>query len=314
MAKNLIQFQKGLSLTAFLERYRTEPQCREALFKLRWPNGFVCPHCGNTTYCVLNNRPLFQCHRCHHQTSLTAGTIFAGTKLPLTAWFLAIYRLTQDKKGVSAMALSRELGVKYATAWSMKHKLMQTMQERDRGKRLAGRIEMDDAYLGGEKAGIPGRGSPNKIPFIAVVETTEDKRPLRIQLRRVRGFHTRAIAAYAQANLAPQSTVWSDGLACFAGVQKAQCRHIPMVTGGGRKSAQSPAFKWVNTVLGNLKNSLRGTYHAISAKYAARYLAEFEYRFNRRFVLPAMIERLCYVAVRTPPLPNRLLTIAEVHG
>ena len=163
MAKNLIQFQKGLSLTAFLERYGTESQCREALFKLRWPHGFVCPHCGNTTYCELNNRPLFQCHRCHHQTSLTAGTIFAGTKLPLTAWFLAIYRLTQDKKGVSAMALSRELGVKYDTAWSMKHKLMQTMQERDRGKRLAGRIEIDDAYLGGEKAGIPGRGSPPRL-------------------------------------------------------------------------------------------------------------------------------------------------------
>ena len=87
-----------------------------------------------------------------------------------------------------------------------------------------------------------------------------------------------------------------------------------MITGGGRKAAQSPAFKWVNTVLGNLKNSLRGTYHAISAKYAGRYLAEFEYRFNRRFDLPAMIERLAYVAVRTPPLPARLLTIAGTHG
>ena len=83
-----------------------------------------------------------------------------------------------------------------------------------------------------------------------------------------------------------------------------------MVTGGGRASAQSPAFKWVNTILGNLKNSLRGTYHAISEKYSARYLAEFEYRFNRRFSLPAMIERFVYVAARTPPLPQRLLTIA----
>lgn len=314
MAKNPIQFQKGLSLTAFLAKYGTEAQCREALFKLRWPQGFVCPECGNTTYCELNNRPLYQCHHCHHQTSVTAGTIFAYTKLPLTAWFLALYRLTQDKKGVSAMALSRELGVKYDTAWSMKQKLMQTMQERDQGKRLAGRIEMDDAYLGGEMAGIPGRGSPNKIPFIAVVETSEDKRPQRIQLRLVRGFRKRAIAEYAQANLAPNSTVWSDGLSCFTAVKQAQCRHIPLVTGGGRKSAQSPAFKWVNTVLGNLKNSLRGTYHAISAKYAARYLAEFEYRFNRRFDLPAMIERLAYVAVRTPPLSRRLLTRAEAQG
>ena len=245
---------------------------------------------------------------------MTAGTLFANTKVPLTRWFLALYRLTQEKKGVSAMALSRELGVSYNTAWSMKHKLMQTMRERDLGKQLAGRIEMDDAYLGGEKAGVPGRGSPNKIPFIAVVETTDDKHPLRIQLRLVSGFRSYAIEKYAQANLSPGSAVWSDGLACFAAVKQAGCNHYGMITGGGRKAAQSPAFKWVNTVLGNLKNSLRGTYHAISAKYAGRYLAEFEYRFNRRFDLPAMIERLAYVAVRTPPLPARLLTIAGTHG
>ena len=314
MAKNSIQFQPGLSLPDFLSRYGSQSQCRDALFALRWPKGFVCPQCGNTTYCELNQRPVYQCHRCHHQTSVTAGTLFANTKVPLTRWFLALYRLTQEKKGVSAMALSRELGVSYNTAWSMKHKLMQTMRERDLGKQLAGRIEMDDAYLGGEKAGVPGRGSPNKIPFIAVVETTDDKHPLRIQLRLVSGFRSYAIEKYAQANLSPGSAVWSDGLACFAAVKQAGCNHYGMVTGGGRRAAQSPAFKWVNTVLGNLKNSLRGTYHAISAKYAGRYLAEFEYRFNRRFDLPAMIERLAYVAVRTPPLPARLLTIAGTHG
>lgn len=314
MAKNSIQFQKGLSLTDFLARYGTEGQCRQALFELRWPEGFVCPECGNETYCELSQGHRYQCHSCHHQTTVTAGTIFAHTKLALSVWFLGIYRLTQDKKSVSALQLSRELGVNYKTAWSMKQKLMQTMRERDQHKRLAGRIEMDDAYLGGEHAGIPGRGSPNKIPFIAVVETTDDKRPLRIHLRRVAGFRKEAIAAYARASLASDSTVWSDGLNCFEAVKQAQCHHVPMVTGGGRKSAQSPAFKWVNTILGNLKNSLRGTYHAISEKYSARYLAEFEYRFNRRFDLPAMIERFVYVAARTPPLPERLLTIAEHSG
>ena len=314
MAKNPIQFQPGLSLPDFMAQYGTLEQCHQALFNLRWPNGFVCPHCGNTTYCELKSRSVYQCHRCHHQTSLTAGTIFADTKLPITTWFLALYRLTQSKKGVSALELSRDLGVNYKTAWSMKHKLMRTMRERDQGKRLAGRIEMDDAYLGGEMAGVAGRGSPNKIPFIAVVETSEDKRPQRIQLRTVSGFRSYAIANYARANLTPGSSVWSDGLACFSAVKQAQCQHVPVVSGGGRKAAQSPAFKWVNTVLGNLKNSLRGTYHAISAKYAARYLAEFEYRFNRRFDLPAMVDRLAYAAVRTPPLPARFLTMAEIHG
>lgn len=110
MARNPIQFQSGLSLPAFLEQYGTEEQCRAALYRYRWPKGFVCPECGNTTCCQLS-RGLYQCHRCHHQTSLTAGTIFHATHLSLTTWFLAIYLLTQRKNGISALQLSRELGV-----------------------------------------------------------------------------------------------------------------------------------------------------------------------------------------------------------
>ena len=314
MAKNPIQFQKGLSLNDFLSRYGTEAQCRETLFSLRWPKGFVCPKCGNKTYCALHHRPLYQCNACHHQASVTAGTLFASTKLPLTKWFLAIYRLTQTKTGIAALPLSRELGVKYDTAWAMKHKIMHAMQHRDQNKRLAGRIEMDDAYLGGEHPGTRGRGSPNKTPFIAVVETDENQKPQRIQLRTVAGFRKRAIANYAKAHLASTCEVWSDGLSCFTAVTQAGCTHIPRITGGGRKSAQSSVFKWVNTILGNLKNSLRGAYHSIQPKYAQRYLAEFEYRFNRRVDLPAMIPRLLYAAVRTSPMPLRRLSIADFSG
>ena len=124
MAKNSVQFQKGLSLSAFLSEYGTEEQCARALFHWRWPEGFVCPECSYTGYCELNARKLWQCHRCHHQTSLSAGTLFAYTKLPLRTWFLAMYLLTQSKNGVSAMELARQLGVHYNTAWSVKHKLM----------------------------------------------------------------------------------------------------------------------------------------------------------------------------------------------
>lgn len=314
MAKNTIQFQKGLGLHEFLEKYATEEQCRQALYALRWPTGYVCPACGNTTGCQLKQRPVYQCHKCHHQTSLTAGTIFHGTKLPLKKWFLAIYLLTQRKKSTSALQLSREIGVNYNTAWTIKHKLMQVMMERERGKTLSGRIEMDDAYLGGEKAGKRGRGSPNKVPFVAAVETTQDGRPMKIQLRRVRGLRQREIARYAQASLMAGSHVFSDGLACFVGVTESGCEHSPTVTGGGRQSAQHSCFKWVNTMLGNVKNSLLGTFHAIREKHVPRYLAEFEYRFNRRFDLPAMIERLLFVALRTPPMPYRLLRMAEVYG
>lgn len=131
MAKNAIQCQKGLSLQAFRDQYGSEEQCQQALYRLRWPQGFVCPACGNTSGCALHSRKVYQCHNCHHQTSLTAGTIFHGTKLALTQWLLAIFLLTRRKQGVSAMQLARDLGVKYDTAWRMQHKLMQVMLERN---------------------------------------------------------------------------------------------------------------------------------------------------------------------------------------
>ena len=314
MQKNTVQFQKGLSLFDFLEKYSTDQQCSEALYQLRWPTGYVCPSCGNTTGCALKSRKLYQCHKCHHQTSLIAGTIFHGTKLPLKKWFLAIYLLTQRKNSISALQLSREIGVNYDTAWKLKHKLMQVMMERQQKKQLHGRIEIDDAYLGGEKAGKRGRGSRNKVPFVAAVETTPDGRPLWMQLRRVNGFRKAEIARYAQSSLSDNCTVFTDGLYCFREIQRAGHTHIPIVTGGGRKGVQLPAFKWVNTVLGNVKNALQGTFHAISEKHAPRYLAEFEYRFNRRFDLPAMIDRLLYVSLQTPPMPYRLLKMAEAYG
>ena len=140
MARNPVQFQKGISLNAFLSLYGTEDQCFDALYQWRWPNGFLCPHCGHDRCCQLNSRKLQQCNRCHRQTSITAGTIFDSTKLPLTVWFQAIYLMTQDKKGISAMKLHRHLGISYNAAWRIRHKLMQVMMERDREHPL-GRVD-----------------------------------------------------------------------------------------------------------------------------------------------------------------------------
>lgn len=310
MARNAIQFQRGLSLPEFFDRYGTEAQCREALFSMRWPTGFVCPECANTTYCTLA-RGVYQCHRCHHQTSLIAGTIFHGTKLALRTWFLAIYLLTQRKNSLSALQLSRELGVCYNTAWQLKHKSLQVMLERSEGEHLSGRIEIDDAYLGGERPGKPGRGAAGKTP---AVQTSEDGRPQRAQLRRVSGFTRAAVGGYAQASIAPASHVISDGLGCFRIFDQSPYTHDRIVTGSGRASVENPAFNWVNTVLGNVKNAITGTMHAVSGAHAPRYLAEFEYRFNRRFDLPAMMERFAHVALRTPPMPYGLLKMAESHA
>jgi transposase-like protein len=315
MARNKVQFQKGLSEAQFDDRYGTEERCRDVVFALRWPSGFICPACGGQEHSVVKTRTLYQCKACRRQTSLIAGTIFASTKLPLRSWFRAMYHLTQSKSGISSIELGRRLGVTQTTAWKIKHKLMQVMMERDAAKRLTGRIEMDDAYLGGERSGGKrGRGSPGKTPIVVAVETTPEGKPIRLKLRRVKGFQRTEIGSLAMRDFDPASTVVSDGLGCFRGVIDAGCSHQPIITGAGRKAVLTPAFRWVNTTLGNIKNAITGTYRAIGKKHVPRYLAEFEYRFNRRYDLAAMMPRLGYAATRTPPMPYRLLKIAEHHA
>ena len=196
----------------------------------------------------------------------------------------------------------------------MKHKLAQVMLERNGAKLLKGAIQMDDAYLGGERPGKRGRGAAGKTPFVAAVAVTEDGKPDRILLRRVAGFRKKAIGKLARKALAPDAQVISDGLACFTAVTGAGCTHTKIVTGGGAKAARKPAFKWVNTTLGNIKSALVGTYRAVREKHVPRYLAEFEYRFNRRYRLETMIARLAYVAVRTAPMPYELLKLADVYA
>src|SRR6476646_3160595 len=153
MARNKVQFQKGLSEAQFAVLYGTEDQCREAVMRWRWPSGFVCPVCAGQHHSFVKTRALYQCAACRRQTSVIAGTIFAATKVPLCTWFRAMYHLTQSKGGISSIELGRRLGVTQTTAWKIKHKLMQVMMERDAVKRLTGRIEVDDAYLGGERNG-----------------------------------------------------------------------------------------------------------------------------------------------------------------
>lgn len=130
----------------------------------------------------------------------------------------------------------------------------------------------------------------------------------------VDGFRTREIARWAKCHLSPDSHVVSDGLACFSAVKQAHCQHTAIVTGGGPECVTLETFTWVNTAIGNVNRSMNGVYHAINPKHLPRYLAEFCYRFNRRFKLEEMLPRFGYVAARTPPMPMRLLKLAEVHG
>jgi transposase-like protein len=299
-----------MSLPEFLQAFGAESACCEAVLRARWQDGFVCPRCRCTAHCVIFSlgRPLFQCNACRRQTSLTAGTLFDSSKLALTTWFLAIYLISQAKTGLSALQLKRQLGVSYPTAWLVHHKIMTAMAARDAKHRLSGLVQVDDAYLGGERAGgKPGRGSENKVPFVAAVSLTDAGGPRFAKLTMVPGFTNLAISKWAQTNLAKGTSVLSDGLGCFAAVTDAGCTHTVEVV-GQRKPRDLPQFKWVNTILGNLKTMISGCYKAFGyAKYGQRYLGAFAYRFNRRFDLADLVVRLVVDVCRCPATPERII-------
>ena len=209
MAQNKVQYQRGLSMPEFFGRYATGQQCEELVRAWRWPDGFCCPRCQGSWHSEFRrqDRLYFQCSGCRYQCSLVSGTVFESSKVPLPSWFLAMHLMTQAKNNVSALELKQHLGVSYPTAWLLKHKIMQVMTLREQDRQLTGRVEIDDAYLGGEvQGGKVGRGSPNKIPFVAAVQTTESGQPALICLSQ-RPFTKASIQAFAEQSLAaPAST------------------------------------------------------------------------------------------------------------
>ena len=312
---NRIQFQAGMSLNQFLTHYGTESQCEAVLEKSRWPQGFECPKCETREHFFYRRGrvKVFQCRACRTQTTLTEGTIFHSTKLPLTRWFQVMYFLSQTKNNVSILELRRLAGLSYPAAWRMKHKLMPVMYERETTTRLSGRVEVDDAYLGGENpGGKAGRGSENKVPFIAAVQTNNQNNPVYVVFAKVKGFTHAEIKTWATRSLVPSTTVVSDGLWCFQAVTQAGCIQQREVVGKGRKSTDMGCFSWVTTILGNLKNAINGTYHAFDfEKYAHRYLGEYQYRFNHRFDLAALLPRMIFAATATGKRPEHWLRLAE---
>lgn len=316
MPMNRVQFQAGLSMPEFLERYGSEDKCRAALQRARWPDGFACPACGGAarTSFARGGLRYWQCRRCARQTSLISGTVFEASKLPLSRWFLAMQLLTQSKNNVSALELKRQLGLSYRSAWLIKHKILEAMRLAEDERELDGRIEIDDAYLGGEfSGGKTGRGTDNKIAFVAAIQTTRGGHPLYACLS-PQPPTSEAMAAFAASHISASATVVSDGLRCFMATTVIGINHERIITHGGKASMKLPQFKAVNTLLGNLKSAITGTYHAFDfAKYAHRYLAEFQFRFNRRFDMKTILPRLLQTLLATPPSPERWLRLAEIH-
>lgn len=313
---NQVQFQKGLSMADFMVQYGTEAKCRRALFKSRWPKGFRCPTCEGRRSSRFHREGqcYFQCSACRHQTTLISGTLFEATKLPLTTWFLALHLLTSTKTNMAALELKRHLGVGYNAAWRIKHKVMQAMTEREESRRLSGFVQIDDAYLGGERnGGKPGRGSENKQAFLIAVETDETfQRPKFAVIEPVPTFSDEAIIDWSERRLMPETEVFSDGLGAFRRFADKGHAHTVLKTAGGRAATEVDGARWVNILLSNVKRSIGGAYHSFSqGKYARRYLGEAAYRFNRRFKLRELMPRLITAMIVCSPCATATLRQAS---
>lgn len=287
-------------------RFSTEQACREYLFALRWPEGFVCPSCAGPKAWRMA-RDLWLCRACRRQVSVTAGTIFQDTRLPLTLWFRAMWHVTSQKNGASALGVQRVLGFRsYQTAWAWLHKLRRAMVRPGRD-RLAGTVEVDETYWGAEERGVVGRLTEDKALVIVAAQQDGPRKIGRIRMRRIPNLTKAVLNAFMAQNVAPGSVVRTDGLLAYRGLDG--YRHDPVVVGGSGKTA-SDLLPRVHTVVSLAKRWLLGTHQgAVSQKHLDYYLDEFVFRFNRRTSASRgkLFYRLAQQAVQVGPHPFRSL-------
>jgi transposase-like protein len=214
------------------ERFRSEASYREYIQRLRWPKGFVCPKCGVVGEPWMMSRGRLRCRTCEWETSLTAGTVFQDTRKPLRMWFLAMWFITSQKNGVSALGLQRVLGLgSYETAWTRLHKLRRAMVRPGRDL-LSGVVEVDDTYVGGPEEGTRGRKTEYKA-IVAVAVEKNGRDSGRIRLRRIGDVSADSLLPFVQSAVMPGSTVHTGGWKGYAGLEAAGYRHQATVIGAG---------------------------------------------------------------------------------
>ena len=260
--------------------FSTEAACRDYLARLRWPEGFRCPHCGGSKSWPVRG-VLFQCAECGRQTSVTAGTIFQDTRTPLPVWFHAMWWVTTQKNGASALGLQRVLGLKsYETAWAWLHKLRRAMVRPGRDM-LTGRVEVDECYVGGPEDGLVGRLNLDKA--LVVVAAQEDGAGIgRIRLRQIADASADSLVPFVRESVESGSIVHTDGWLGYLPLKNSEYKHEVTYLKGNAKSA-SELLPRVHLVISHLKRWMLGTHQgAISHKHLDYYLDEFTFRFNRR--------------------------------
>ena len=270
-----------MTFDEFVKNFSTEEQCRGYLFKLRWPDGFVCPACGAIKYWLVNGK-LYECIECGRQTSVISGTIFQDTRSPLTKWFTAIWWITTQKNGASAKGLQQVLGLSsYETAWTWLHKIRKAMVRSDRTK-LSGVVEVDETYIGGEEhSGSTGRGTGNKVLVVVAAEVDGEGRLGRVRLRVIPDASKSSLLSFVTDNVETGSKVITDGWPSYSALGVYGYRHTVHIQKG--KSEEEKLLPHVHLIISLLKRWLLGTHQgAASDKHMQAYLEEYTFRFNRR--------------------------------
>jgi len=281
---------KNMSLVDFQKKFKSEKACRKRLFEIRWPDGFVCPRCGHDRYYDLPKKRLYQCKSCKYQCSVTAGTVMHRTRTPLLKWFWAIFLVSNDKRGISALQLSKKLEVSYWVAWTMLHKIRQAMKDRDASYQLAGLIEVDDSYIGGSsQGGGSKRGRGTKRTPVVIAASTNGKGIGYAKMEIVDSLNEEQVRKVLQKAISPSQTIKTDGWQSYNVAEELGHAHeIEMIL--GRKAHD--VLKWVHILVSNAKTFILGTYHGLGTKHLQAYLDEYCFRFNRRRWHGQLFDRL----------------------
>lgn len=300
--------QRKLSFFDFQQRFISEAACENYLFSMKWPDGFACPLCGCTEYYTTKTRrlPLYACRQCGHQTTATAGTVMEKTRTDLRKWFWAIYMIAEDKRGLSAVMLARQIGVTYKTAWLMLHKIRQAMASRDARYRLAGLVEMDDAFFGAPtEGGKRGRGT-EKATVVIGLSLSSMGHPKYVKMRVVPNMSAGVLKSFAQTALKTGATIHSDGYSSYQSLA-AQGFAVRGLAFDPKKNPDH--LHWLHTIISNTKAFIGGTFHGLDKKHLQAYLDEFCYRLNRRNFQGGLFYRLLACCASTKTVTYNELTV-----
>lgn len=263
-----------MNLPKLVEQFGSEDRCREYLEALRWPDGVVCPRCESKSVSKIETRNQFDCNSCRYQFSVTAGTIFHDSHLPLWKWFLAVYLIGESKKGISAKQLQRMLGVSYKTAWHLAHRIRDAMGD-DEQPLLRGIVEVDETYVGGRKRHVGQGFKGNKAVVVGAVQRDGE-----VRLKVVADRSRKSIEAFIAEHADSTTRIFTDDYAGYDGLPPE--RHEKVNHSIEEWNRDGVHTQTIEGVWSLFKRSIVGSYHKISVKHLPAYLDEMEFRFNNR--------------------------------